>query len=113
MSRSLLLGLLTYGLLLTGIATVKGEFIALALPLVTYLIVGYLQAPDKPKLEATRHLSVERTSPNSNVEVTITVINRGSSLEEILLTDVLPTGLTLRSGSNRHLLKLQIGRAHV
>src|SRR6476660_8019802 len=109
MSRSLLLSILTYGLLLTGIATLKGEFIALALPLVTYLIVGYLQAPDKPKLEATRHLSVERTSPNSNVDVTITVINRGSSLEEILLTDILPAGLTVRSGSNRHLLKFPNG----
>lgn len=109
MSRSLLLGVLAYGLLLTGIATVKGEFIALALPLVTYLIVGYLQAPDTIKLEATRHLSAERTSPDSNVNVTVTVTNRGSSLEEILLIDVLPTGLTVHSGSNRHLLKLPNG----
>src|SRR6476659_10834589 len=107
MSRSILLSLITYSLLLAGIATVKGEF--MALPLVTYLIIGYLQAPEKINLEATRHLSVERTSPNSNVDVTITVINRGSSLEEILLTDILPAGLTVRSGSNRHLLKFPNG----
>jgi len=118
MSRSVLLGLLTYGLLLAGIATVKGEFIALALPLVTYLIIGYLQAPEKIKLEATRHLSVERTSPNSNVDVMVTVTNRGSSLEEILLADVLPVGLTVRSVSssqlrtNRHLLKLAKGESY-
>ena len=109
MSRSIFLGLLTYGLLLTGIATVRGEFIALALPLVTYLIVGYLQAPEKIKLEATRRLSAERTSPNPNVDVTVTVTNRGSSLDEILITDVLPAGLTVRSGSNRHLLRLPKG----
>ena len=54
MSRSIFLSLLTYTLLLAGIATVKGGFIALALPLVTYLIVGYLQAPEKINLEATR-----------------------------------------------------------
>ena len=70
--------LLTYGLLLAGIATVHGEFLALALPLVTYLLVGYLQAPEKIKLEATRHLSAERVSPNSNVDVTVTVTNLGS-----------------------------------
>jgi uncharacterized protein (DUF58 family) len=54
MSRSLLLSLLTYGLLLAGIATLNGAFLALALPLVTYLLVGYLQAPERIKLEATR-----------------------------------------------------------
>jgi uncharacterized protein (DUF58 family) len=112
MSRSILLSLLTYGLLLTGIATVKGEFIALALPLVTYLIVGYLQAPEKINLEATRHLSVERTSPNSNVDVTVTISNRGSALEEVLLTDVLPVGLSVQSGFSRHLLRLAKGESY-
>jgi uncharacterized protein (DUF58 family) len=118
MSRSILLGLLTYGLLLTGIVTVKGEFIALALPLVTYLIVGYLQAPEKINLEATRHLNVERTSPNSDVDVTVIVTNRGSNLEEIQLEDILPAGLTIRSGpssavrTNRHLLRLAKGESY-
>jgi uncharacterized protein (DUF58 family) len=91
---------------------VKGEFIALALPLVTYLIVGYLQAPEKIKLEATRHLSVERTSPNSSVDVTVTVINHGTLLEEALLIDVLPAGLTIRSGFNQHLLRLAKGESY-
>ena len=112
MSRSLLLSLLTYGLLLTGIVTVQGAFITLALPLVTYLIVGYLQAPEKIKLEVTRHLSVERTSPHQNVDVTVTVTNRGSALEEILLEDQLPPGLTVRSGFSQHLLRLPKGGAH-
>src|SRR5215216_4810503 len=112
MSRSILLSLLTYSFLLAGIATVKGEFIALALPLVTYLIVGYLQAPEKITLEATRHLSVERTSPNSNVDVTVTIFNRGSSLEEMLLLDVLPAGLIIRSGFNRHMLRLAKGQSY-
>lgn len=112
MPRSILLSLLAYALLLLGIATVKGEFIALALPLVTYLIVGYLQSPEKIKLEARRHLSVERTSPNSNVDVTVTVINHGTPLEELLLSDVLPAGLTVRSGFSRRLLRLAKGESH-
>jgi len=112
MSRSLLLSLLTYGLLLAGITTVQGEFIALALPLVTYLLIGYLQAPEKIKLEATRNLSVERTSPNQNVDVTVTVTNHGSSLEEILLEDILPYGLTIHSGLSRHLLRLAKGGSY-
>jgi len=112
MSRSLLLSLLIYGLLLAGIATVRGAFIALALPLVAYLLVGYLQAVDQVKLEAERHLSAERTSPNQNVDVTMTVTNRGSSLEEVLVEDFLPPGLTVRSGFSRHLLRLTKGASY-
>jgi len=95
-----------------GIATVHGEFIALALPLVTYLLIGYLQSPEEIKLEATRHLSAERTSPNSDVNITVTVANRGASLEEVLLEDVLPSGLTVRSGHSRHLLRLSKGDSY-
>jgi uncharacterized protein (DUF58 family) len=107
MSRSLLLGLLTYALLLAGIITVQGGLLALALPLVTYLLAGYLQAPEKINLEATRHLSAERVSPSADVDVTVTVTNRGASLEEVLLEDVVPAGLAVRSGSSRHLVRLK------
>lgn len=112
MNRSLLLGLLTYGLVLAGIGTVHGEFIALALPLVAYLLVGYLMAPENIKLEATRHLNAERVSPDSEVEVTVIVTNPGSRLEDVLLEDVLPAGLTVRSGFNRHLLRLKTGESY-
>lgn len=116
MSRPLLLSLLTYGLLLTGMVTVQGELLALALPLVAYLLIGYLQAPDKIQLEATRHLSAERVSPNADVIVTVTVTNRGSSLEEVLLQDVVPERLTVRSdpslNSSRHLLRLAKGDSY-
>ena len=77
----------------------QGEFLALALPLVTYLILGYLQAPETIKLEATRQLSAERVSPDAEVDVTVTLTNRGAHLEEVLLTDILPTRLIVRSGS--------------
>jgi uncharacterized protein (DUF58 family) len=90
----------------------KGALLALALPLVTYLLVGYLQAPGKIELQATRRLSVERTSPNQNVDVTVTVTNRGSSLGEILLEDLLPLGLTVRSGFSRHLLRFKKGESY-
>ena len=114
MSRSLLLGFITYGLLLAGIATMSGQLIALALPFVVYLLVGYFFTPDEIKLEATRHLSAERTSPNTNVIVTVTITNHGSDLEEVLLEDVVPADLAIRPDTdpssplrpNRHLVRL-------
>jgi len=94
-------------LLLAGIVTVRGEFLTLALPLVTYLLVGYLQTPEQIKLEATRQLSAERVSPDANVDVTVTVTSRTLGLEDILLEDLVPAGLTVHSGSSRHLLRLK------
>ena len=112
MSRSFLLGILTYGLLLAGIMTVHGQFITLALPLVAYLLIGYLQSSEKMQLEATRRLSLERVAPDQNVDVTVTVTNRGPSLEELLLQDLIPTALTVRSGHSRHLLRLANGASY-
>ena len=41
MSRSLLLSLIVYILLLAGIVTVRGELLTLALPFVAYLLAGF------------------------------------------------------------------------
>ena len=102
MPHSLLLGLITYSLILAGIVAVRGEFIALALPFVVYLLAGFLRSPNEIKLVATRHLSNERVSPNSDVLVTVTVTNHGSNLEEVLLDDGLPAELTVRSSDDEH-----------
>lgn len=112
MPRSLLLSLLTYGLLLAGLATVHGEFITLALPLVAYLLVGYLQTPEQVQLQARRRLSIERASPNQDVDVTVTVTNSGSSLEDVLLEDMVPAGLTVRVGESRHMVRLAKGQSY-
>jgi uncharacterized protein (DUF58 family) len=111
MSRSLFLSLLTYALLLAGIITLQGEFIALALPLVSYLLIGYLQAPEKIALEATRQLSLERVAPNQDVEVKVTVTNHGPDAEEVLLDDMVPRGLSVRLQSSRHLVRLTSGES--
>jgi uncharacterized protein (DUF58 family) len=112
MSRPLFLSLITYVLLLAGMLTVQGELLALALPLVTYLLIGYLQGPEKINLESTRHLSAERVTPNTDVEVTVKVTNRGSSLEEVLLEDRVPEGLTINSGFSRHVVMLRKGESY-
>ncbi|HJR80696.1 MAG TPA: DUF58 domain-containing protein [Anaerolineales bacterium] len=109
MSRSLLLSLIVYSLLLAGIATVRGDLLSLALPFVVYLLAGFLSSPNETQLEATRHLSTERTAPQTAVVVTVTITNRGSHLEEVFLEDKIPEDLTIRSGFHRHLLTLAKG----
>ena len=94
--------------------------IALGLPFVVLMLASYLLAPDDVKLEATRHLSAERVSPHINVQVTVTITNRGPHLDEVLIEDILPAGLEIRVdslpvtstseiqrlGTNRHLIQL-------
>ncbi|NWG05985.1 MAG: DUF58 domain-containing protein [Chloroflexi bacterium] len=112
MSRSFLPGVIVYSLILASIVAVRGEFIALALPFVMYLLAGFLRAPDDVKLEAARHLSTERAAPGSDVVVTVTVTNRGSHLEEVLLEDILPPDLTIRVGLSRHLVRFAKGASY-
>ena len=63
-------------------------------------------------------MSAERVSPDSDVKVTVTVTNHGDSLEEVLLEDMLPVGLTVRSDAlsalrgSRHLLRLPKGASY-
>jgi uncharacterized protein (DUF58 family) len=85
---------------------VRGEFIALALPFVVYLLAAFLFASEKIELEAARHLSSERVPPHADVIVTVTIFNHGSSLEEVLLEDIVPADLTIRVGLSRHLVRL-------
>jgi uncharacterized protein (DUF58 family) len=119
MSRSLFLSVLTYSLILAGIVTMDGGFIALALPLVAYLLAGFLRSPGEVNLEAVRHLSNERVVPNSDVLVTVTVTNHGSDLEEVLLDDAVPAKLTVRFADekrrirpSRHLVTLARGASY-
>lgn len=111
MNRSLLLALLTYGLILTGLATLRGELVALALPLAAYLLAGLLDAPGELRLEAQRSLDVERVPPGAVVEMRLRLVNRGARLEELAVQDELPAGLEVIEGSASHLLRLKPGQA--
>lgn len=112
MSRSFIISLIIYGLLLGGIASIRGELLALALPFVVYLLTGFLRAPDAVRLDVARQLSTDRASPHSDVDVTVTLTNRGSSLEEVLLQDEVSRELTIRSGHVRHMLTLPRGASY-
>lgn len=111
MSRSIFLGLLVYLLFLWGLASARGELLALAAPLVLFLLVGFWRAPHEMRLEIRRTLSAERAAPGAPVTVTLTVTNRGAALDEVLLEDVLPAPLSVTDGSNRRFVHLPAGKS--
>jgi uncharacterized repeat protein (TIGR01451 family) len=108
-SRIIVPGLLIFLLIIIGLAGFRGELIALAVPLVVYLLAGFLWGPEKLLLEVKRSLSAERIAPGDSATITLTIKNMGSALENLLLEDSLPRGLEPVEGSFRKLISLKAG----
>lgn len=109
MRRLLLLSLLVYGLLIVGLASLSGGVIVLTVPLIVYLVAALLYGPDQPRLKVTRTLGNTHVLPDTPVSVTLTITNQGPAVEELLVEDVLPRGLTVTDGQPRTRVALPAG----
>lgn len=109
LGRFLLLATLAYLLLFLGLVSLTGAPLALALPLVVYLIATMFYRPPEIRLRAERTLSADTVRQNQPVEVTVRIINEGPALEEVLIEDSLPRGLSVVEGENRVLTSLPAG----
>ena len=98
-----------YVLLLAGLIALQGGFVALAIPLMLFLLYGFWSAPDELNIQVQRILSSDRATADSDVLVTLTITNLGSDVEELLLEDKISPRLKIRFGSPRHLLRLASG----
>jgi uncharacterized protein (DUF58 family) len=103
------LGILIYTLLLVGLATLDGALLMLALPLIVYLAGGLVDMPAAPKLSVTRSLSSDRVVTGAPVVVTLTIVNQGARLEELLLEDHIPPPLRVVDGIPKLLTALASG----
>ena len=117
MRRLLLLSGLVYGLLLLGLATLNGELLTLAIPVVIYLGAALLYGPERPRLRVTRTLSADRVSQDAPVVVKLAIVNEGPRLEQVSIKDPLsvveagfaPRSLELVDGEPRMLTSLMSG----
>jgi uncharacterized protein (DUF58 family) len=98
MKRTLLIGILIYGLILIGMADFNHVLLALAMLLIVYLGAGLIFSPEPIQLQTKREISPERVSPGSLVDIKLTITNKGSHLEELLLEDKLPPQLEVVTG---------------
>lgn len=112
MLRAYFLGLLSFLLLLLGLATLRGAILLLALPLVVYLFYGFWRGAHTVQLEASRTLGSERVPPNTPVHVKVTITNHGDDLEELVIQDIVSPHLKVIDGSLRHLISLPKGGSY-
>jgi uncharacterized protein (DUF58 family) len=108
-SRASFLGLLLLVALVGGLITLRGSGLALAIPIVLYWAYALWRTPDDLNLQVNRELSSDRVGPQVPVEIRVTIVNAGPSLDELAIQDLVPAGLEILDGSNRHLLSLKRG----
>jgi uncharacterized protein (DUF58 family) len=106
MSRSWFLGLIAFGVLVSALITLNGRQLALLIPILVFWAYALLRAPSTLRLELHRTLGQIQVTAGQAVEVRIEVANEGDAIEEMVLEDMLPPGLELLDGSNRHLISL-------
>jgi uncharacterized repeat protein (TIGR01451 family) len=110
-SRIIVSGLLIFILIITGLTAFRGEVVVLAVPLAFYLLAGFYWGPDKLQLEIKRTLNLQRVAPGDPATITLEVKNLGAYLENLLLEDTLPAGLSVSEGHSRRLISLKRGEA--
>jgi uncharacterized protein (DUF58 family) len=104
--RFLTLAVLAYMIILAGLITLTGSLLALALPLVVYLGATLLTPAPQLQLHVERKVSVETVLEDSEVTVSLQIVNLGPALDEIVIEDRLPQGITLVEGQTRLLTSL-------
>jgi len=108
MSRVVFIGLLIYLLVFAGLATLRGEFLAMAIPLFFYLAFGLIDRPGTMQLEIHREIVPKWVNSGETFQIHLNVTNRGQDLKEISLQDSVPMNLDILEGSPSLLCELPI-----
>jgi len=102
-------GLITVSLIVTGLIQLNPVIVGMSIPFLLYILSGIITQPGKVDLIIHRELSHSRVLPGAIVEISVSVINQGRSLELVLFEDILPSNLSVIDGSTRHLLRMDEG----
>jgi uncharacterized protein (DUF58 family) len=109
MRRWLLVSTLIAGLVLLGLGTLRGDMLALAIPLLIYAGAALLGRPEPPQLSATRSFSAQRLASGEPAQVSVSITNLGAQPATVLLEDQLPQRLALIEGQPRMLTTIAPG----
>ena len=92
---------------LAGLASVQGFVLAYAIPPLVMLGWSLWLAPRKLNLDVRRHLDQDRIAYGENIRTVLTVEDHDRELEQVLVEQPLPAGLTLFDGENSGWLDLE------
>lgn len=106
---------LVYGLILAlfllAVGSRRGEVLYLTIPCLVYVGIGLFFAPQNPVFKVERTLSLNRCQPGTEVEMTITINNRGGRVFRAAIKDRVPPGLTIETGETASTVLLRAGES--
>ena len=108
MRRVFILGGVIYILLVLALATTNGTLLALMLPFLVYLGIGFFFAPGKLEITVVRELSRDRVYPGEEVQIRLRLTNHGPGMELVQIIDQIPEGLEIIEGKNHLLTALNL-----
>jgi uncharacterized protein (DUF58 family) len=111
MNRVFFLGIVIYVLLVLALAGTNGILLAMMLPFMVYLGVGFFFSPDQLNLDINRQLSRERSLPGEEIIMRVTITNLGPNIELMNIEDQLPEGLQVIDGNTSLLTQLSSGKS--
>ncbi len=100
---------LILAIIILGIATLEGGLLLLAVPLMVYLAAGVLQRPETVELSIERDVSPDYAPQDTPVDIHLLVTNRGPSIDELYLRDLIPQGLDKTKGDSSCLCSFPAG----
>jgi len=109
--RFVLLSIILYAFLFTGLVTLNGMLVAMSLPFIVFLTAAYQNAPQQVQLNLRRKLSAGFVFPETEVDVTLSIENAGLEPYEVLVEDHLPEQLKLQDGQTHLLAVIAPGEA--
>jgi uncharacterized protein (DUF58 family) len=108
-NKSLFLVFLICGLILSALVVRNGKLLLLAMPFLTYLIMGIMQAPGDVKLIAERSISKPSVFAQELFETRIVIKNQGNTLVNLCLNDRLFPSMAILDGQANSRLSLPAG----
>jgi uncharacterized protein (DUF58 family) len=111
MNKAVILLVMIFSLLLTALLTTNADFIWLALLCFVYLGMGLLQSPStrEVKLSATRSVEKTATDVPATITVNVEITNQGTDLAQLVLSDPLQFGMSIKEGQTTQTALLQAG----
>lgn len=107
MSRLSVLGLLIWGLLIGGLASLNGSLLAFSLPLIAYLAVAAFTRPPSEPPDCQAQISPGSAAEGDPIGVRIRILPVAGRIEELRIRDLCPAALPVSGGRAGGLARLE------
>lgn len=112
-SKTLVVGLITFSLLIVALLTRNGDIAWMMLPFLAYLGAGLLQTPPLDKLHFSAERTVEQTRSNGivSVDVSLSVQNQALETVHLFIDEIVQAGMKITDGKLNRWVTLRSGES--